>query len=101
MRASRRCWRSGRGQREELPHCHTLQRHTFLRCGTCLIWTFTVKMRWKCTRRETDVFTIYKTSDWGSPIPYPRMERLDGINHGFVDLRENFDQVDMVPEAIG
>jgi hypothetical protein len=46
-------------------------------------------------------FTIYRTTDWGPPVPYPNAEREESVNHGFFDLRDRPEQVEEIPEAQG
>jgi len=49
--------------------------------------------------RQSTGFTIYRTTDWGPPVPYPAAAREDSVNHGFLDLRDRPDLVEQVPEA--
>jgi hypothetical protein len=44
-------------------------------------------------------FTIYRTTEWGPPVPYPAMPREDSMNYGFMDLRDHPERVEHIPEA--
>lgn len=44
-------------------------------------------------------FILYRTTDWGPPIPYPSVPREDSINHGFFDLRNRPELAAQIPEA--
>lgn len=44
-------------------------------------------------------YTIAKTSQPGTLVPYPRVVRPDGINHGWIDTRGRADLVEQIPEA--
>lgn len=51
---------------------------------------------------RTDCFVIYKSADWGPPVPYFAMERSetpDRPNRGFIDLRDNPQAVSEIYEA--
>jgi len=49
--------------------------------------------------RQGPGFTIYRTSDWGPPVPYPPVMHKDSINHGFVDLRDHPERAAQIPET--
>lgn len=44
-------------------------------------------------------YTIARTRRPGTLVPYPRVERSDGINHGWVDTRGHPERVELIPEA--
>jgi hypothetical protein len=49
---------------------------------------------------QGDWWTIGISDKWGPPVPYPAVQRPDGaVNHGFVDLRENLDLIESIPEV--
>ncbi|MFZ3212842.1 MAG: hypothetical protein WA188_15170 [Terriglobales bacterium] len=49
--------------------------------------------------RQGPGFTVYRTGDWGPPVPYPAIVRASSVNHGFYDLRDHPELAAQIPEA--